>query len=59
MKKITVVKGKIGKIKISNTTLPLFEINTTKGVTTALVDASEVLGVDYKRVTIDVEHYRL
>lgn len=58
MKKITVIKGKLDNIRISNTTFPLYDINTTKGVTTALVDAS-ILGDSFKRVSIVVDDYKL
>jgi len=59
MKKITVVKGSIDNIKISNTTFPLFDISTTKGITIALVDASAILGDSFKRVTIIVDDYKI
>jgi hypothetical protein len=58
MKKITIIKGKIDSIKISNTTFPLYDISTTNGVTTAIVDASAVLGDSFKRVAIIIDDYK-
>jgi hypothetical protein len=58
--KITVIKGSYKKLKISNTTFTLLApVRVDKGITTALVDASAVLGADYKRILVDIEDYRV
>lgn len=59
MKKITIVKGSIDNIKIANTTLPLYQIDTVNGVTAALVDASAILGDSFKRVTAVLQDYKI
>jgi hypothetical protein len=59
MKKITILKGSIDNIKIANTTLPLYNIDTVNGVTSALVDASAVLGDEFKRVIVVLENYKI
>jgi hypothetical protein len=59
-KKINILKGRCGGIKISNSTFPLLkDVSEDKGVVTAQVDASSVLGNEFKNVLIEVEDYRL
>jgi hypothetical protein len=58
-KKITIIKGKFGNIKIANTTFPLLRpVTEDKGIVTALVDASAILGDNFKSVLLEVEDYR-
>lgn len=59
MAQLYVIKGTIGKIKISHAAFPLIEINTNLGVTSALVDASDLLGNEYKKAQVIVESYKL
>ena len=57
--KITVIKGTYKNFKISNTTFPLLRpVSTNKGYSTALIDASNVLGDDFKRITVDLIDYK-
>lgn len=57
--KITVIKGKYKNFKISNTTFPLLKpVETFRGHSTALIDASSILGEDFTRITVELEDYR-
>jgi hypothetical protein len=58
--RIRIIKGTYDKIKISNSTFPLLKpVETTYGKSKALVDASSLLGSDYKVLQVDVEDYQL
>jgi len=59
MKQIYIVKGYIGDIKISQASFPLINVNTHLGITTAVVDASSLLGDEYKTVTVDLHAYNI
>jgi len=57
--KINVIKGKYKNFKISNTTFPLLKpVETFKGHSTALIDASNILGEEFKRILIELEDYK-
>ena len=57
--KIKVVKGLINKkTKISNTVFTLLKpVETRNGTATAIVDASELFGKDFKYATIELSDY--
>lgn len=61
MDKIFVIKGVYsGKIKISNCTFTLLKpIEHSLGQVYATVDASNVLGDEYKAIKISVQDYKL
>jgi len=58
--KILIIKGNIGSVRISNTTLPLLQpVDVHHQQASAIVDASSVLGDQFKRCTINLHLYRL
>lgn len=60
MGKIHIIKGVIDKIRISNSVFELLKpIRTEYGKTTALVDASTLLGSKYKTAEITVDDYKI
>lgn len=60
MNKITVIKGNYKSFKISNTTFPLLKpVKTIKGESTALVDASSVLGDGFNCIVVNLEDYKI
>lgn len=57
--KITIIKGTYKNFKISNTTFPLLRpVNINKGYSTALIDASNILGEDFKKILVSLEDYK-
>lgn len=58
--RIRVLKGNYGKIRIVDCVFILLKpLDITKGKTTAIVDASDLLGSEYAVVAINVEDYKL
>ena len=58
--RIHILKGNYGKIRISDCIFTMLKpLDITKGITTAIVDASSLLGADYAIVAINVQDYRL
>jgi hypothetical protein len=58
--RIRILKGKYNKIRISDSTFPLLKpVETIHGTTKATIDASSLLGDDYKILQVEVEDYRL
>jgi hypothetical protein len=58
--RIHILKGVYNKIRISDSTFPLIKpIETTYGKTKATIDASSLLGDEYKILQVEVEDYRL
>lgn len=56
---INIIKGTYRDLKILNTTFPLLKpVETLKGHATALVDASSVLGSDFKKIIVNLEDYK-
>lgn len=56
---INIIKGTYRNLKILNTTFPLLKpVDVIKGHATALVDASTVLGSDFKKITVNLEDYK-
>jgi hypothetical protein len=59
-KKIYVIRGYLDKIKVSNTGFDLIKpVKTTGGLSTAIVDASQLLGKDNKYSRVILEDYKL
>jgi hypothetical protein len=58
--RIRILKGNHNKIKISDSTFPLLKpIETTYGKSKATIDASSLLGDEYKVLSVDVDDYRI
>lgn len=59
-KRIHILKGNYGKIRITDCVFMLLKpLDITKGITTAIVDASTLLGAEYAIVDVNVEDYKL
>ena len=59
-KRIRILKGMYEKIRISDSTFPLLKpIETTHGKSKATIDASSLLGDEYKVLQVEVESYKL
>jgi hypothetical protein len=59
-KRIRILKGTYAKIRISDATFPLLKpVETAYGKTKATIDASSLLGDEYKNLQVEVEDYRL
>ncbi len=59
-KRIRILKGMYNKIRISDSTFPILKpLETSYGKTVAIVDASSLLGDEYKIVKVEVENYKL
>jgi hypothetical protein len=59
-KRIRILKGMYNKIRISDSTFPILKpLETSYGKTVAIVDASSLLGDEYKIVKVEVEDYKL
>jgi hypothetical protein len=59
-KRIRILKGMYNKIRISDSTFPILKpLETSYGKTVAVVDASSLLGDEYKIVKVEVEDYKL
>jgi hypothetical protein len=59
-KRIRILKGMYNKIRISDSTFPMLKpLETSYGKTIAVVDASSLLGNEYKNVKVEVENYKL
>lgn len=59
-KRIRILKGMYNKIRISDSTFPILKpLETSYGKTIAVVDASSLLGNEYKIVKVEVEDYKL
>ncbi len=59
-KRIRILKGMYNKIRISDSTFPILKpLETSYGKTVAIVDASSLLGEEYKIVKVEVEDYKL
>ena len=59
-KRIRILKGMYNKIRISDSTFPILKpLETSYGKTIAIVDASSLLGNEYKIVKVEVEDYKL
>lgn len=59
-KRIRILKGMYNKIRISDSTFPILKpLETSYGKTVAIVDASSLLGNEYKIVKVEVEDYKL
>jgi hypothetical protein len=57
---IHILKGNYGKIRITNCIFTMLKpLDITKGITTAIVDASSLLGAEYAIVAISVQDYKL
>lgn len=60
MQRIRILKGNYNKLKISDSTFPLLnEITTVNGKSKAIIDASSLLGDEYKVLQVEVEDYRI
>jgi|TARA_R110000803_G_scaffold121453_11_gene189558 hypothetical protein len=58
--KIYVIRGYLDKIRVSNTGFDLLKpVKTVGGLSTAVVDASQLLGDDNKYSRVVLEDYRL
>lgn len=58
--RIRILKGIYNKIRISDSTFPLIKpIETIHGKTKATIDASSLLGAEYKILQVEVQDYRL
>jgi hypothetical protein len=58
--RIRILKGMYNKIRISDSTFPILKpLETSYGKTIAVVDASSLLGDEYKIVKVEVEDYKL
>lgn len=58
--RIRILKGKYDKIKIADSTFPLLKpIETNYGKSKATIDASSLLGDEYKVLQVEVEDYLL
>lgn len=58
--RIRIIRGQHNKIRILDCVFTLIKpIEITKGKVTATVNASDLLGPGYSKVTIDVEDYKL
>jgi hypothetical protein len=58
--RIRILKGNYNKIRIADSTFPLLKpIETTYGKSKATIDASTLLGSEYKVLSVDVEDYRI
>jgi hypothetical protein len=58
--RIRILKGMYNKIRISDSTFPILKpLETSYGKTIAVVDASSLLGHEYKIVKVEVEDYKL
>jgi|TARA_R110000737_G_scaffold335613_1_gene354516 hypothetical protein len=58
--KIYVIRGYLDKIRVSNTGFDLLKpVKTVGGLSTAIVDASQLLGNDNKYSRVVLEDYRL
>tara|TARA_R110002153_G_scaffold3244_2_gene15757 strand:+ start:3036 stop:3278 length:243 start_codon:yes stop_codon:yes gene_type:complete len=58
--KIYVIRGYLDKIRVSNTGFDLLKpVKTVGGLSTAVVDASQLLGNDNKYSRVVLEDYRL
>lgn len=59
-KKIYVIRGYLDKIRVSNTGFDLIKpVKTIGGLSTAIVDASQLLGSDNKYSRVVLEDYKL
>jgi hypothetical protein len=58
--RIRILKGNHNKIKIADSTFPLLKpVETVLGKSKATIDASSLLGDEYKVLQVDVEDYRI
>lgn len=58
--RIRIIKGNFNKIKISDSTFPLIKpVETVFGKSTATIDASSLLGDEYKVLQVVVDTYQL
>jgi hypothetical protein len=58
--KIRVLKGKYNDIKIKDCIFPIHKpVMYENGLATAEVDASSILGDDYKKIVIQLNDYKL
>lgn len=58
--RIRILKGMYNKIRISDSTFQLLKpIETINGKTKATIDASSLLGDEYKNLQVEVESYKL
>lgn len=58
--RIRILKGMYNKIRISDSTFQLLKpIEVIDGKTKATIDASSLLGDEYKNLQVDVESYKL
>jgi hypothetical protein len=59
MKKIHIIKGAYDKFAIRDTVFPLIApVRMSAGKTFAQVDASELLGKDFKNISIELNSYK-
>lgn len=58
--RIHIIKGNYNNIKITNSVFPLIkQIETSYGKSKATINASSLLGDEYKVLQVDVESYKL
>lgn len=58
--RIRILKGNHGRIRISDCVFVLLKpLDITNGKTTAIVNASDLLGDEYSIVAINVEDYKM
>lgn len=58
--RIRILKGAYNKLRILDSTFPLVKpVETKLGRTKATIDASSLLGDDYKVLQVEVEEFRL
>jgi hypothetical protein len=58
--RIRILKGMYNKIRISDSTFPLLKpVEITDGKSKATIDASSLLGDEYKVLQVEVEDYKL
>jgi len=59
-KRIRILRGMYDKIRISDSTFPLLkDVETINGKSKATIDASSLLGDEYKVLQVEVESYKL
>ena len=58
--RIRILKGNYNRIRIADCVFVLLKpLDVTKGKTTAIVDASDLLGPEYNIIAINVEDYKM
>jgi hypothetical protein len=58
--RIRIIRGNYNKIRILDCVFTLIKpVDTTNGKVTAMVNASNLLGPEYSKVTVNVEDYKL